>query len=114
MYYLIKESLTPCTMRELQSGEAQYAAVLTAAEWQQQRDQFDMLIDMEMGAPQETKAVVNLDSLTGTLSVPDRANISGPRRRLSFALDEQGILLVDDTGSADEMLRTSCAPPKWR
>ena len=114
MYYLIKESLTPCTMRELQSGEAQYAAVLTAAEWQQQRDQFDMLIDMEMGAPQETKAVVNLDSLTGTLSVPDRANISGPRRRLSFALDEKGIVLVDDTGYAEEMLRTICATKKWR
>ena len=114
MYYLIKESLTPCTMREMQSGEAQYAAVLTAAEWQRQRDQFDMLIDMDMDAPQETKAVVNLDSLTGTLSVPDRAHISGPRKRLSFALDEKGIVLVDDSGYAEEMVQAICATKKWR
>ena len=114
MYYLIRESLTPCTMQELQSGDAQYAAVLTSAEWQRQRELFDMLIDMDMDAPQETKAVVNLDSLTGTLSIPDRSAISGPRKRFSFALDEKGIVLVDDSGYAEEMLRTICATKKWR
>ena len=61
MYYLIKESLIPCSADEIHRGEAQYAAVLTPAEWQKQRESFGIAIDMEIGALQETKAVVNLD-----------------------------------------------------
>ena len=80
MYYLIKESLVPCDRKAMQHADAQYVAVLTTEEWQRQRDGFDMVIDMEMDAPQETKAVVNMDSLTGSLSIPDRKNISGPRK----------------------------------
>ena len=41
MYYLIKESLTPCLAGEMENaaGETQYVAVLTTGEWQQrQRD----------------------------------------------------------------------------
>lgn len=114
MYYLIKESLTPCGEGEIREGGSQYVAVLSAREWQRQRERFDMLIDMEMDAPQETKAVVNKDSLTGSLSIPDRAEISGPRHHLSFALDEKGIVLVDDSGYAVEMLRKLSQTKKWR
>ena len=116
MYYLIKESLTPCAPADIAKGEAQYVAVLTADEWQQRRDSFDMLIDMEMetSLPQETKAVVNQDSLTGTFSIPDRAGISGPRHNFSFALDEKGIVLVDDSGYAEELVRTIARTKKWR
>ena len=114
MYYLIRESLTPCGCEEIHRGGAQYAAVLTAAEWQRERERFDMLIDMEMDAPQETKAVVNMDSLTGSLSIPDRENISGPRRGFSFALDEKGIVLVDDTGYAEQLLQAISRSKKWR
>ena len=49
--------------------------------------------------------MVNMDSLTGTFSIPDRDHISGPRRGFSFALDEKGIVLVDDSGYAEELLR---------
>ena len=107
MYYLIKESLTPCAPADIAKGEAQYVAVLTADEWQQRRDSFDMLIDMEMetSLPQETKAVVNQDSLTGTLCVPDRTNIGGARSGFAFALDEKGIVLVDDSGYAADLLQ---------
>ena len=116
MYYLIKESLTPCAPEDIAKGEAQYVAVLTAEEWQQRRDSFDMLIDMEMetNLPQETKAVVNQDSLTGTFSIPDRAHISGPRHSFCFALDEKGIVLVDDSGYAEELVRTIARTKKWR
>ena len=48
MYYLIKESLSPCAPKDLTKGGAQYVAVLTTEEWQQRRDCFDMLIDMDM------------------------------------------------------------------
>ena len=114
MYYLIKEALTPCDPKDIRGDGAQYAVVLTSQQWQQQRDRFDMLIDMEMDRPQETKAVVNLDSLTGTLSIPDRGSISGPNHNFSFALDEKGIVLVDDSGYAEEMLQTLCRTKKWR
>ena len=114
MYYLIKESLTPCSAEEIRTGGAQYVAVLTAEAWQRERERFDMLIDMDMDAPQETKAVVNMDSLTGSLSIPDRDRISGPRRCLSFALDEKGIVLVDDSGYAEEVTAAISRTKKWR
>ena len=114
MYYLIRESLIPCGPGEIRKGSEQYVALLSSAEWQQERERFDMLIDMEMDAPQETKAVVNMDSLTGTLSVPDRENISGPRFGFSFALDEKGIVLVDDSGYAEKLVQEVCRSKKWR
>ncbi len=114
MYYLIRESLIPCGPGEIRKGSEQYVALLSSAEWQQERERFDMLIDMEMDAPQETKAVVNMDSLTGTLSVPDRENISGPRHGFSFALDEKGIVLVDDSGYAEKLVQEVCRSKKWR
>ena len=116
MYYLIKGSLTPCEPSEILTDGAPYAAVLTAAEWQQQKDRFDMQIDMDMdlSAPQETKAVVNLDSLTGSFSIPDRSNISGPRHDFTFALDEKGVVLVDDCGYAEGLLETISRTKKWR
>ena len=114
MYYLIKERLTPCGEGEIRGGDAQYAAVLTTQQWQAQKERFDMLIDMEMDAPQETKAVVNLDSLTGTLSIPNRHDMGGPRHSFSFALDEKGVVLVDDSGYALEMLDRLSRTKKWR
>ena len=114
MYYLIKESLTPCDEKDIHEGNAQYAVVVTTQEWQRQRERFDMLIDIEMDAPKETKAVVNKDSLTGTLFIPDRNDISGPRHHLSFALDEKGIVLVDDSGYAEHILRQISQTKKWR
>ncbi len=114
MYYQIRETLTPCQAGEIREAGLQYAVVLTTKEWAQERDSFDMLIDMEMDAPQETKAVVNRDSLTGTLSIPDRDHISGPRRNFSFALDEKGIVLVDDSGYVNEILKKLSHTKKWR
>ena len=114
MYYLIKETLTPCQAKDIRQDGAQYAAVLTTQEWLRQREQFDMLIDIEMDAPRETKAVVNLDSLTGTLSIPNREKISGPRVNFAFALDEKGIVLVDDSGYVENLLQTFSGAKKWR
>ena len=114
MYYLIKETLTPCEERAIHEDGAQYVVVLNGQEWQRQRERFDMLIDMEMDATQETKAVVNKDSLTGTLSIPDRADISRQRHNFSFALDEKGIVLVDDSGYVEEMLGRLSHTKKWR
>ena len=116
MYYLIKESLTPCAAEAVKNAGVQYVAVLTSEEWKKQRDSFDMIIDMDMdmSGAEETKAVVNMDSLTGTFSIPDRSNISGPCHNFSFALDEKGIVLVDDTGYAGKLVERICRSKKWR
>ena len=114
MYYLIKEVLTPCSEKEIHGGDVQYVVVLTTQQWQRQKELFDMLIDMEMDVPQETKAVVNMDSLTGTLSIPNREDIGGQRHTFSFALDEKGVVLVDDSGYVQEMLNKLGQTKRWR
>ena len=114
MYYLIKESLIPCNADEILRDEAQYAAVLTVDEWRKQRESFDIAIDMEIGALQETKAVVNLDSLTGTFSIPDRDSISSTPHRFAFALNKKGIVLIDDTNYVSEMMQTISRTKKWK
>ena len=116
MYYLLRESLTPCVPEEIRSAKEQFVAILTGEEWKTRRDSFGMIIDMDMETvnPRETKAVVNLDSLTGTFSFPDRQQISGPRHSFSFALDERGIILVDDTGYAERTVSEISRTKKWR
>ena len=116
MYYLIKESLTPCGPEDIRNAAVQFVAVLTGEEWRERRDSFDMVIDMDMDTvhPTDTKAVVNLDSLTGTLSIPDRGQIGGERRNFAFALDERGVILVDDSGYAAQLVREIGRTKKWR
>ena len=116
MYYLIQESLQPCAAEAIRPGGAQFVAVLTAEEWKQRCDSFDMFIDMglETAAQHETKAVVNLDSLTGTFCVPDRQDICGARHGFAFALDEKGVVLIDDSGYAGALTERIRATKKWR
>ncbi|MBR4205032.1 MAG: magnesium transporter CorA [Clostridia bacterium] len=116
MYYLIADSLKQATREEIRLPGRQFVAVLTTEEWKRRRDDFDMVIDMDMetASPAETKAVVNLDSLTGTFSIPDRAEISGPRHNFSFAMDERGIVLVDDSGYAERIVAEIARTKKWR
>ncbi len=75
-----------------------------------------MGIDMEMesGRPKETKAVVNMDSLTGSFCRPALEYGHTEARGFSFALDEKGIVLVDDTGYAAELVSRIRATKKWR
>ncbi len=116
MYYLIKDLLQECGAEEIKSGEAQYLAVLTSEEWKVHREDFDMVIDMdrELTDRSETKAVVNYDSLTGSFSVPDRADFSRKDHTFAFALDEKGIVLIDDEGYALDLVRNIQRTKKWR
>lgn len=116
MYYLIKEALTPCTPAEIKTAEEQYAVVLTPEEWKKNCDDFNMGIDMEMETvnPRETKAIVNMDSLTGTFCRPALTLAPAFQGSFSFALDEKGIVLVDDSGYVAQLLEKIMRTKKWR
>ena len=116
-YYLLAESMQPCTEEELLAQtEHQYAVVLTTEEWMRDRDHFDMGIelDLDSGDIHNTKAEVNYDSLTGTFRIPDRDDIEGKDYRFAFALDEKGIVFIDDSGKAEEMISRIRRTKRWR
>jgi magnesium transporter len=75
-----------------------------------------MGIDMEMdrGLPRETKAIVNMDSLTGSFRRPALTYGHSAAMGFSFALDEKGIVLVDDTGYVVTLVERIRTTKKWR
>ena len=85
MYYLIHETLTEVQKTDIQCADAQFVAVLTAAEWEREKDSFDMGIDIEptSGDIHSTKAEVNYDSLTGSFLFPDRQQLSQSSRKFA-------------------------------
>ena len=116
-YYLLAETIRPCDAENLsKSMDHQYVAVLTSPEWERERDRFDMGIELEPDAKHihNTKAEVNYDSLTGTFQLPDRENLQEKDFRFAFALDEKGIVFIDDSGKAEEMINTIRRTKRWR
>ena len=116
-YYFLAETMQPCTAEDLQGRtDQQYVAVLTTPEWKKQRDRFDMGIELEpeVGNIHNTKAEVNYDSLTGTFQIPDRDNIKERDFRFAFALDEKGIVFIDDSGKAQQMIDAIRRTKRWR
>ncbi|MBQ8967117.1 CorA family divalent cation transporter [Ruminococcus sp.] len=112
MYYRIGETLEVCEKRPA----ADYVAVLTWAQWQAESASFDMGIELEVSAAEanSTKAEVNYDSLTGTFSIPDRNDISGEDARFAFALDEKGIVFIDDSGTVQKLISGIAANKRWK
>ncbi len=106
MFYRIGEFLEVCDKSILKTRESKYVALLTTSEWAEMRDLFDMGIeqDLDIKEGDSTKAEVNYDSLTGTFSVPDRNDLSGKNSQFAFALDEKGIVFIDDSGYAQKKI----------
>ncbi|MBO6053943.1 MAG: magnesium transporter CorA [Oscillospiraceae bacterium] len=115
--YLLEETIRLCTMEEFQARESrQFVVVLTPLEWERERDRFDMGIELEpdAGNIHNTKAEVNYDSLTGTFQIPDRDNLKERDFCFAFALDEKGIVFIDDSGKAEQMIDTIHRTKRWR
>jgi magnesium transporter len=115
MYYYIKNTLEKTKKLDFKGKSGQFVAVLTSAEWLENRDRFDMGIEMDidLSAIHSTKAEVNYDSLTGTFSIPDRENISLPNTNFAFALDEKGIVFIDDSGFVDRTIGNIISSKRW-
>ncbi len=116
MFYLIKETLAPASQESIRNSPEQYVAVLSSQEWVKQKDRFDMVIDIEPDSLgiHTTKAEVNYDSLTGSFCIPDRKHIAESEKAFAFALDEKGIVLIDDSGAAQEIVNEIIRTKKWR
>ena len=116
MYYLIKEALTPCSAEDISNAKEQYVALLTSEEWKRGGSNFNMGIDMELEtvSPRETKALVNMDSLTGTFCRQPLTTVPDFQGSFSFALDEKGIVLIDNSGYALRLIEQIMHTKKWR
>ena len=115
MYYYIKNSLEKTDALVLEGSNGKFVAVLTSAEWLESKDKFDMGIEMDidLSVIHSTKAEVNYDSLTGTFSIPDRTNISAPNTNFAFALDEKGIVFIDDSGLVNNLIGNIISSKRW-
>ena len=116
-YYLLEETIRPCEAEDLNDPAGhKYVAVLTTPEWKRERERFDMGIELEPDVPDihNTKAEVNFDSLTGTFLIPDRDNLQERDFRFAFALDEKGVVFIDDSGKAGQMIDAIRRTKRWR
>ena len=115
MYYYIKTTLERTEKLDFKDKSGQFVAVLTSAEWLENRDKFDMGIEMDidLSGVNSTKAEVNYDSLTGTFSIPERENISAPNTNFAFALDEKGIVFIDDSGFVNDTIGNIVSSKRW-
>ena len=115
MYYLIKNTLEECSAEDCRGG-AQYVAVLTSAQWLRDKERFEMGIDLDLDPAEihSTKAEVNYDSLTGSFFIPDRAALSENVSRFAFALDEKGVVFIDDSDTASTIIENIRRSRHWR
>ena len=116
MYYLIRNTLEECSAEQCHDAGSPYVAVLTTKQWMEQNENFDMGIDTDMGSDDffTTKAEVNYDSLTGTFCIPVQSSLSGTEQRFSFALDETGIVFIDDGKNALSIVKRIQRNKRWR
>ena len=120
MYYLIRNTLEECSAEQCHDAGSPFVAVLTPEQWQEQSENFDMGIDLgiDIDIRNEeiftTKAEVNYDSLTGTFCIPVQSSPTDMEERFSFALDETGIVFIDEGNSALELVKRIQRNKRWR
>ena len=115
MYFLIKDSLEEVGLETFKRDTSQYVAIMTPDDWNVNQDAFEMGIDLDPDTEDffTTKAEVNIDSLTGSFVIPDRRNLSS-LSKFAFALDEKGIVFIDESGAAEKLIRKIQKTKKWR
>lgn len=116
MFYTIEETLQEISKKDLKKTDKQYVAVISFEEWKVSRDSFEMGIDMDLNLSEiyTTKAEVNYDSLTGSFSIPNRGDFSKEDFKFAFALDEKGIVFIDDSGKVSEIIKGIQNTKKWK
>ena len=115
MFYLIDQTLEKVDVQGTYKGNKQYVAVLTMEKWLEQRDNFDMGIEQDIDLTEiyNSKAEVNFDSLTGNFLIPDRTDFY-KEDKFAFALDEKGIVFIDDSGKAQALIEKISVKKRWK
>ena len=116
MFFAIEETLKEVDRKELKKSGKQFVAVLSFEEWKENKDSFEMGIDIEPDLSEIflTKAEVNYDSLTGSFAIPDRKNPSGDDLKFAFVLDEKGVVFIDDNNTALNIIKGVQRTKKWK
>lgn len=116
MFFAIEETLKEVDRKELKKSGKQFVAVLSFEEWKENKDSFEMGIDIEPDLSEIflTKAEVNYDSLTGSFAIPDRKNPSGDDLKFAFVLDEKGVIFIDDKDTALNIIKGVQRTKKWK
>lgn len=106
MYYSIGAKLEKTEKETILNSQNQFVAILTPSEWAQERDSFDMGIDIEPFTEEilSSEAQVNYDSITGTFSIPQRDDFEKEYIKFAFALDEKGIVFIDDSDNVESIV----------
>lgn len=114
MFFLIRETLEEVGLETFKRDTSQYVAILSPEDWILNQEAFDMGIDLEPDTDEifTTKAEVNFDSLTGSFYIPDRSDLSAVSK-FAFALDEKGIVFIDESGEAEALIRHIQKTKKW-
>lgn len=116
MFFLIKNELEECSAEQCHDAAVPYVAILTPAQWAAQNENFDMGIDFDLSSEEiySTKAEVNYDSLTGTFCIPTQSSHTSVPQSFSFALDETGIVFIDECGFAMDLVLKIKRFKKWK
>ena len=116
MYYLIRNTLEECSAEQCHDADAPFVAILTPEQWLEENENFDMGIDFDMNSEDilTTKAEVNYDSLTGTFCIPVQSAGTKVPEIFSFALDETGIVFIDQGKNALNIVKRIQRNKKWR
>ncbi|MCR4902532.1 MAG: magnesium transporter CorA [Butyrivibrio sp.] len=116
MYYLINHTLTDCSAEQCHDAAFQYVAILTPEQWRSQSEAFDMGIDLDIYNEGifSTKAEVNYDSLTGTFVIPTQSSKAATPLKFAFALDEAGIVFIDENDTVINIIKSIQKNKKWK
>lgn len=115
MYYKIGSRIEEFEPTTFDNIPFQYIAVISSEEWINSNRKFDMGIEFDVNLDDitNTGADVNIDSLTGTFYIPSRKNIFGPYHKFAFALDEKGVVFIDDEGFASKIIEKIAKTKKY-
>ena len=122
-YFAIRETLEEQDIEIPEDGQFRwetekkdpFVVILTKEEWGKLKESFDMGIELDPVADAHmTKAEVNYDSLTGAFCIPDRKDPSVQGQTFAFALDEKGVAFIDDSGKAEQIVRSIQRTKKLR
>lgn len=116
MYYKIRNILEEITPECIFDGNDCYVAVISPEKWAENKEKFNMGIDLEMEIDGlfMTKAEENYDSLTGSFFIPDRSDLFEKSNSFAFALDEKGVVFIDGEGYAESLIKKIAVSKKWR